>query len=82
MNARTVILEQIRTIAQQHRKTLSPLTDKLPLLESGLDSLCIAILVANLEDGLGLDPFGSGDAISIPVTLGEFIGLYEQAVAE
>ena len=31
--------------------------DDLVLLDSGLDSLCFAILVARLEDELGVDPF-------------------------
>ena len=48
---------------------------------SGLDSLCIAILVANLEDELELDPFAAGDEVAIPVTLGDFIRLYENAAA-
>ncbi len=69
----------METIAAQHGKTLAPLTDALPLLDSGLDSLCIAILVANLEDELELDPFGSGNDVVIPVTLGDFIRLYENA---
>ncbi len=75
---RSAVLEQIRSVAQQQHKRLAPLTDHLPLLESGLDSLCIAILVAQLEDETGLDPFGLGD-IAIPVTLGDFIRLYEAA---
>jgi hypothetical protein len=66
-------------VAKQHDKTLAPLDDTLPLLESGLDSLCIAILVANLEDELELDPFGSGNDVRIPVTLGDFVLLYENA---
>ena len=79
MSLRTVILDQIGKVARQQGKQLAPLTDDLPLLESGLDSLCIAILVANLEDELGLDPFGAGDDVTIPVTLGDFIRLYENA---
>jgi acyl carrier protein len=75
---RSVILDQIRDIASLQHKHLVPLTDSVPLLESGLDSLCIAILVAQLEDETGLDPFSTGDA-SIPVTLGDFIRLYENA---
>ena len=50
----------------------------LPLLESGLDSLCVAIIVANLDDELGLDPFAAGN-VDMPVTLGDFIRLYEHA---
>jgi len=76
---RETILEQMRTIAQQQHKTLKPLTDDVSLLESGLDSLCLAILVANLDDELDLDPFGSEEGAEIPVTVGEFVRLYETA---
>jgi hypothetical protein len=78
---RTTILDQMRAIAAQQHKVLVPLADDVALLESGLDSLCLAILVAHLDDELGLDPFGAGEA-EIPVTVGEFIGLYEAAGAE
>jgi hypothetical protein len=77
MSVRIAILNQIKLVAEQQRKPLKPLTDTLPLLDSGLDSLCFAIIVANLEDQLGLDPFGSGDNVGMPQTLGEFIHLYE-----
>ena len=76
---RSAVLEQVRLVAEQQKKRLAPLTDDLPLLESGLDSLCLAIIVANLEDELGLDPFGTGNDIVMPVTLGDFIRLYEHA---
>jgi acyl carrier protein len=79
MTTREIILEQMRNIARQQHKTLSPLADDVPLLESGLDSLCLAILVANLDDELDLDPFGTEDAADIPSTVGEFIHLYEAA---
>ena len=80
MNLRTVIYDQVRTIAEQNNKALASLTDELILLESGLDSLCVAILVANLEDELGVDPFGSGDDVMIPTTLGEFVRIYENVL--
>ena len=76
---RSAVLEQVKLVAEQQKKRLAPLTDALPLLESGLDSLCLAIIVANLEDELGLDPFGTGNDIVMPVTLGDFIRLYEHA---
>jgi acyl carrier protein len=79
MTIRSTILDQIKLIAEQQNKRLAPLSDDLFLLESGLDSLCIAILVANLEDTLGVDPFGSGDDVEIPVTVGDFIDLYQNA---
>ena len=64
----------------QNKKILAPLTDKVMLLESGLNSLCVAILVANLEDELGVDPFGSGDDVQMPVTVGDFVRVYENAM--
>jgi acyl carrier protein len=81
MSIRSTITEQIIEIAQRQKKTLAPLTDDLPLLESGLDSLCIAVLVAALDDTLDLDPFGDDGNAGFPVTLGDFIKLYENAAA-
>jgi hypothetical protein len=81
MSIRSVILERIVLIAQQQDKPLAALTDDLPLMGSGLDSLCIAILVANLDDELGLDPFATDDQVAFPVTLGDFIRFYENAAA-
>jgi hypothetical protein len=81
MSIRSVILERIVLIAQQQDKPLAPLTDDLPLMGSGLDSLCIAILVANLDDELELDPFAADDQVAFPVTLGDFIRFYENAAA-
>jgi hypothetical protein len=81
MSLRATILDEIRTVAAEQRKVLAPLTDDLTLHDSGLDSLCFAILVARLEDLSGRDPFGSGQEASFPRTIGEFIALYEEAVA-
>jgi acyl carrier protein len=77
---RDVIFDQMRTIAQEQKKVLAKLTDQLMLLESGLDSLCVAILVANLEDEFGVDPFGTGDDTQMPVTVGELVRIYENAL--
>jgi acyl carrier protein len=59
---------------------LPRLDDDLRLLESGLDSLCIAIIAARLEDLLGVDPFDSvaTENAPFPVTLGDFIAYYEK----
>lgn len=76
---RTTIFQQIHNIAGEHNKILAPLKDDLPLLESGLDSLCIAVLVAALDDELDLDPFSGSELVTFPVTLGDFIRLYEHA---
>jgi acyl carrier protein len=66
-------------VAQEQNKTLAPLSDDLGLLDTGLDSLCFAIIVARLEDRFGLDPFSADEEIDFPVTVGDFIRLYEHA---
>lgn len=78
---RNTILQQISIVARQQSKTLAPLKDDLALADTGLDSLCIAILVAALDDELDLDPFSGNQFISFPASLGDFILLYEQAAA-
>ena len=77
---RSTILEQIRAVAAEQEKTIAPLTDDLPLLESGLDSLCFAILIARLEDITGRDPFGAEGAAHFPRTVGELIAFYDIAL--
>jgi acyl carrier protein len=54
------------------------LQDDTVLLESGLDSLGFAILVATLEEDLGYDPFVLMDEPVYPRTLGEFVSIYER----
>jgi acyl carrier protein len=76
---RATIIAEIQKVAVEQSKKLAPLTDDLVLLESGLDSLCFAILVARLEDQLGLDPFSASDDTDYPVTLSDFVRFYEKA---
>ncbi len=76
---RAEILAKFVDVAAAQGKTLAPLTDDLPLLDSGLDSLCFAIVVATLEDELGYDPFTQAEDVYFPVTLGDFIRFYETA---
>jgi acyl carrier protein len=68
-------------VAQEQNKVLAPMSDELGLLETGLDSLCFAIIVARLDDRLGVDPFSGDDEIDFPVTVGEFVLLYEYAAS-
>ena len=77
MSTRSIVVEQIKDIASAQGRKLQPLTDDLVLVNSGLDSLCFAILVARLEDILGRDPFTESEDTSFPVTLGEFVAFYE-----
>ena len=48
------------------------------LLELGLDSLCYAIIVVELEEKLGIDPFQLEEEIIYPRTFNEFLRLYEK----
>jgi acyl carrier protein len=64
-------------IAREHGKSLAPLRDDLVLLDSGLDSLGFAVLVARLEDQLGIDPFTASEDAQFPVTFGDFVKVYE-----
>jgi acyl carrier protein len=81
MSLKLTIVTQIEKVAREQRKTIAPLADNLPLLESGLDSLCFAILVARLEDEIGVDPFSAAPEAGFPTTFGEFVKFYENAVA-
>lgn len=79
MSVKAAVISQIQQIAEDDKKSLPPLTEDLVLLDSGLDSLAIAILVARLEETLGFDPFTESDEVAYPVTLGDFIRFYERA---
>ena len=79
MSARSTVLAQFIQVAKEQEKKLAPLRDDLPLMESGLDSLCVAIIVARLEDITGVDPFAAEDEMDFPVTVGDFIRLYNAA---
>jgi hypothetical protein len=78
---REKILGEICIVAAEQNRALAPLTDELALAESGMDSLCFAILVARLEDITGRDPFTSATEVPFPRTVGEFITLYKEALA-
>ncbi|MGA2313761.1 MAG: phosphopantetheine-binding protein [Xanthobacteraceae bacterium] len=64
-------------VAQEHGRILAPLNDELVLANCGLDSLGFAVLVARLEDSLGIDPFTAAEDAFFPVTLGDFVKVYE-----
>jgi acyl carrier protein len=79
MSTRTKIFTVIEQVASQHERPIKPLNDNLVLLDSGLDSLCFAIIVARLEDELGYDPFTASEDVYFPVTLGDFVEFYDKA---
>ena len=89
MSVRATVIEQFIQVAKEQHKAapvLSRLAVSNPaqsegvvLLDSGLDSLCFAIIVARLEDTLGVDPFNTADELVFPRTLEDFIRMYEDA---
>ena len=82
MSIRSEVFNQFTRVAREQNKALAPLTDDLALSESGLDSLCFAIIVARVEDALEVDPFGASEQTAFPVTLGQFVKFYENAAKE
>jgi hypothetical protein len=59
-------------------RLLLPLTADAVLLETGMDSLGFAILIARLEQAIGYDPFVLMDEPVYPRTYGQFVGIYER----
>ena len=82
MCVRSEVLDQFKQVAIEQEMRLAPLSDELPLLDLGLDSLCFAIIVSRLETVLGVDPFSANEDAPFPVNLGEFIRFYENAAQQ
>ncbi|WP_432514948.1 acyl carrier protein [Kineococcus sp. SYSU DK001] len=80
---RETVLEVLRSTRAEFADgpDLPELTDDTVLLESGLDSLGFAVVVTELEDRLGFDPFSEADTPYYPQTVREFVDFYEKAAA-
>ncbi len=79
MDVRSEVIAQFNQVALENEKQLAPLENNTALLESGLDSLCFAIVVVRLEALFGVDPFSMSEDTRFPVTFGEFVQFYENA---
>lgn len=79
MSVKTTIITEMQRVAEEQKRELAPLNDDLELLDSGLDSLGLAVVVARLENELGVDPFTRSESVSFPVTLKDFVNAYENA---
>jgi acyl carrier protein len=77
MSVQETIKAQFEQVAIEQRRKLSRLVPELKLLDSGLDSLSFALIVAKLEDALGFDPFDATEEMKFPVTFSDFVKLYE-----
>ena len=78
MLVKSRIFNAMQQIAEEQKITLPPLQDDLSLHETGFDSLAFAILVARLEDDLGIDPFTLAEDAAFPLTVGDFVRSYEK----
>jgi len=77
------IRDSILTIFQDVMETTGndmscELTDESILLQTGMDSLGFAILVTQLEQEHGYDPFVMMDTPVYPTTFKEFVDIYER----
>jgi acyl carrier protein len=81
MSVRLRIIAAMKQVAEEQKVQLPPLADELSLHETGFDSLAFAILVARLEDDLGIDPFTISEDAAFPVTVGDFVRAYENVPA-
>jgi acyl carrier protein len=77
MSLEKTIMERMAEIASEQGKVLARLDSNLLLTDCGLDSLGFAVLVARLEDELGVDPFTAAEDPLFPITFGDFVKLYE-----
>ena len=80
MQVRSVIIDLFDEALEASDSKLEccELKDDTVLLNSGLDSLGFAILVARLEEELGFDPFVEMEEAVYPTTFGEFVAIYEK----
>ncbi len=62
---------------EQKQSTPPSLTDDTVLLDTGLESLGFAIIVARLEEDLDYDPFSLAEDAFYPQTFREFVDFYE-----
>ena len=79
MNLEQQIKQAMQQVAElSDCKLVEPIGCNTLLLESGLDSLGYAMLVAQLEEDLGFDPFTEMEIDIYPSTFAEFLAIYQQ----
>jgi acyl carrier protein len=71
----------MKQLAEEQQIVLPALNDDLSIYDIGFDSLTFAILVARLEDDLGINPFTVSDDAAFPLTFADFVQAYENIPA-
>lgn len=83
MNLEQQIKQAMQQVAElSDCKLIEPIHANTLLLECGLDSLGYAMLVAQLEEDLGFDPFTELEIDIYPSTFAEFLAIYQQCADE
>lgn len=75
---RTVIYNVFKDIFAEHvpKKPFPDFKPETVLFDTGLDSLGFAIIVSQLEEDLGFDPFTMSDDAFYPTTYKDFVDYY------
>jgi acyl carrier protein len=76
---RELLTEAIRNAKSDSEVPI--INDDTLLLQTGIDSLGFAVLVARLEISLGYDPFSMSTEAYYPRTFREFVSFYERYAA-
>nr|WP_136249831.1 phosphopantetheine-binding protein [Ningiella ruwaisensis] len=83
MDIESIIRKTLLEVAEMADCTLVDNIDEhTVLLQSGLDSLGFAMLVAQLEEDLAIDPFSEMEMAVYPRTFGEFVAVYRQSLSQ
>ncbi len=72
-----VVARIFEDVAGEQGIQLGSLAAGTKLLDLGLDSLCLAVIVVRLEARLGKDPFSENEDVALPATFGDFVALYD-----
>lgn len=80
MSVRILVTQVLQSVAAQQNRDLSPLSDGLRLVDCGLDSLALAIVVSRLDAELGVDPFVAEREFEVPETFGDLVRSYQAIV--
>lgn len=82
MDIRQIIIETFNEVGQTtNGANFSHMADDTPLMETGIDSLGFAVIVVQLEEKLGFDPFSESDEPFYPRTVAEFVAYYQTHAA-
>ena len=77
MSIRLTILQQMAQARRSRARCWRRSTMTLCWRTADLTRWCFALLVAGLEDTLGIDPFTAAEDAFFPVTFAELVRVYE-----